>query len=846
LETGSGRKLLRVCPGAGALPWVGHTGSSEVGSAIHDVINVRVEQGWDASVEALPAIAAKHGLDHVEEGVFRARALGFTWMPPEGSLSEVPLSLAKGPNGLVGVRVKGGQGKYDLPEGCAPFAATIDVMWAEPEPFRFVCPVCATEYDRPGFHMGCDDAPLVPTVPWGSRLVVGDLKAGKEVHVEPVEQNAQIGMGAVLAAHYVQWEGEIEVVPALLYVRRGPGVLDRGQPWDAARVARELKALASEVRAIQRQQDLIADGQPLDGLVVGEHCGYCPAFEACPAKTASVAAMVGEERALMAPGEIPEAKIVHAVSMLQVLDRLGRNIRDAAKAHVGRTGKPLPLAPSKGWGPHPTKEKVFHAATVFPVLADVLGEDGAWQALGVTAASIKRVLESQGLDPVQVTQQMRAIFFKAAKVPGALVEQPGVTWGAYRCELDVEPPVLSPSPPVKPGAAVEIVVPEKQAKAKAPKTPKAKKAEKPNPWTAPVPPKVPYQGRERTVAMTAARVKGVVTQALVDLLHVAVVNEPGRLTSAEMSERYAGDDVERRLLSLALMMLDGSGRAHPVNGVWWPDHTKEEKHGEDAPEAGSHASEEDPDHDHGREGHLGRGPIVRPQGDGADHPGGGQAPQEGGVPDVPAEVRVHDGPPEPVGWEVLAILEEHEDALRRRLSMGLVGCTVGPCPFCGSAFTGLEATIFDGLDHNAGCAGCRGVFMVDMPPFLPTPDSHAIWESVLAKAVADAAAPPRPPPNAPLIWRYCFVRDPTVDLPTLPNEHMVLWSPQPKAKRLPAKRPPKKPDDWALDGHTVQLLRGRGRDPVKVLAAFRATYPWWEPMGRWQSRVLEWDAALKQ
>jgi len=463
--SGSSRKLAALCSASAALPTIDHVGSSEVGTALHEFVEYLVETAErryadgepqlsheaarrDHSVQGeLEEIADRNALTGEARSIFLARARGFWWEVPEACLSEVALGYVKG----GAVEVAGGKGNYTLHEGAAPFAATIDLLWAEPYPFRF------------------DHVDPRPIVPVGSTLHVVDVKTGDELYVEPVDHNAQLGLGAVLASRWVRWEGEPSVQTGILWFRKGPAVIEYARDtWTADRVTDEMRKLGAEIQAVRAQRKLLTEGKPLDGLVEGDHCTYCPARQACPAKVASVAALVGAERGLLEPGALSDEQLAKAVAFLPTLTRLADTIRTLAKARVEQTGRPLSLAVGKAWGPHPTKTKSFAVDAVRSVLEDVLGVDGASRAIDppkVTAAGIKRELERQyGRENTStVTKVMRTVYAKAGEVAGAIVETDGTECGPYK-DLSVLSGPLSPAAPLLPGGAVHMEPPAPRRK----------------------------------------------------------------------------------------------------------------------------------------------------------------------------------------------------------------------------------------------------------------------------------------------------------------------------------------------------------------------------------------------
>jgi hypothetical protein len=473
---------VRVCPPSALLPHIDSIGTSEVGTSLHQHAEQRSKVGVDAALapDALEAISTANRLSAEDARRFVSRARGWTWTPPASALSEVALGLTR--SGAA--PVDGGQGRYDLADIHAPFAATIDLLHAEPYSFDF-------DYDD---VLG-ESRPVVPA---GAALHVTDFKSGGEDGAEPVDHNAQVRMGAALAARWVRWEDpdRISVIPSLLWIRKGPGTLEQGKPLDQDAIAAELRALGAEVRAIREQERLLAAGQPLTGLVEGPHCTYCPARTSCPAKTASVARLLTGEPGMLVPGALGPDKLSRAVTLLPMLASLEKQIRDLARGYVEATGAPLTVGGGKVYGPKAKTSHELDPIKAWDLLEDVLGRAGAAEAAPrvISRASIRRVLEARGLPPAEVEQKL-ALIYGRAKGMGALVEVPETQWRVHRPEADADlASLLSAAYKATTGATVgggdvhvagAPLVPA--AKPRRSRKPKGQVAEKENPWTKPLP-----------------------------------------------------------------------------------------------------------------------------------------------------------------------------------------------------------------------------------------------------------------------------------------------------------------------------------------------------------------------
>jgi len=405
-------RVLR-CAASAVLPRTQHESArADVGSALHEHLSDRIRLGLLEALDRLPILATQWRLSETDARIFEARARHFQWIPPAGAISEQALALFDD----TGVRtVVGGRGEYALPPG-ALVPATIDVMWSEPEPLRW------SAY-QPGYG--------APECPEGSVLWTVEVKTGLDVHVEPVEFNAQARLAALLAG---RWTDAALVMPAVVYWRKGMG------EWDVLPApidARGLDAIGIEVRdaldRVESQRRLLAAGEPLE-LVEGSHCTYCPAEARCPAKTAMLKGYLGAPAPLgEAPLSVDEARRL-AVA-LPMMDRFVRAARTALRAHVAEAG-PIDLGGENLWGPHEVEETRVVAALGEAVLAE---EVGVWQARAAVRSelprwaiegAVKAHLEASGVAR-GVAPMMRRIYGRLGAA-GALLTETKTQWSAYR------------------------------------------------------------------------------------------------------------------------------------------------------------------------------------------------------------------------------------------------------------------------------------------------------------------------------------------------------------------------------------------------------------------------------
>ncbi|MBA0083573.1 MAG: PD-(D/E)XK nuclease family protein [Acidobacteria bacterium Pan2503] len=302
--------------------------------------------------------------------------------------------------------------------GCVT-AGTLDIMWSEPEPLIIA-----------GGTVRC---------PAGSILWVVDYKSGDDSHTPPVEYNAQAKTNALMAAKYT---GAEQVVPAILYIRKGRG------EWDTAAEA------LGEVELAQHEEMLrswIAQGREARAnphllvLREGPHCGFCSARAHCPAHAQ---VLIGLSRALEElagpdvavssdPAAVPfEPARVWVARRLRLLEDLVKKARAALIDQVDANGS-IDVGDGLAWGPHPVKRTTILAKDAVLVLSDELGPH-ADIAIDVTPRitretireGVRAKLAADGAKR-QTEATIRRIMAKLGEA-GALVTEERMHYGLYR------------------------------------------------------------------------------------------------------------------------------------------------------------------------------------------------------------------------------------------------------------------------------------------------------------------------------------------------------------------------------------------------------------------------------
>ena len=429
--TGSTVGRASMCAPSVVLPrFRSSSAPADRGSAIHDHLRDRAELGVQGAVDRLDDAIGRWGLGDRDAGLARAICMGFEWSPPLGSPAEKALCLLE--DGRV-VRVRGGHGRYRVPRG-ALFALTIDVMWAEPEPLeRVACDACGGE-DAEGCALCAGDG-VSWRCPEGSTLWVADYKTGRRENVEEVAANAQATSAALLGA---RWTGARAVMPAVIFVRRGPGEWDvpdapllEGPQLDA--VEAWLRELREEA---ERQAVLYAAGAPLD-YVTGAHCARCDAAAHCPAQVGIIRTRLGRPVPRGAVDLDPD-ELAEAAAALGQIDAYADKLRRALRAVAERLPeRRIALGGGLFWGEHEVKRTTILPGVAVPVLAEEVGEELAREAVRpatISRDAIKRaVAESHAARGIRRQKEpaVRRIMAKIGEAGGLLAETT-TWWSTFR------------------------------------------------------------------------------------------------------------------------------------------------------------------------------------------------------------------------------------------------------------------------------------------------------------------------------------------------------------------------------------------------------------------------------
>jgi hypothetical protein len=274
----------------------------------------------------------------------------------------------------------------------------------------------------------------------GSVTVV-DLKTGMSDVPHPA-RNAQLRFGALAAARYHRVES------ARVGILHAP---EGRTPWwtwanldafDLEEIAGEMKSLADRIG--YARNDYQRGKTPR--LRVGEHCGFCPARFACPARVAMAQRLAGE----------PEKVVLDLKAMLtpeSAAMALGRwQAATKALAEVGAalhayaSESPIPLGDGRVWGPRASEREVIDAGKAWPVLAEKFGAEVARKAMSLdtSKAGVNRAMQAlreslrgaevrpPGVPPGKVTiRALNEEALKALREAGCIARKTSKTFEAY-------------------------------------------------------------------------------------------------------------------------------------------------------------------------------------------------------------------------------------------------------------------------------------------------------------------------------------------------------------------------------------------------------------------------------
>lgn len=234
--------------------------------------------------------------------------------------------------------------------------------------------------------------------------------------------------------------GLADVVASHLYVREGQDPKWDTVEFDALALDRAralLRELAAKLRAeAAREVRTVAVRE-------GEHCRYCPAFRACPAKVSTLQAMVRAVAAVQ-PGTAPDLSGLPAVIEPHDAQALQARARDAvlllerydaaaklAWADLAAYAEEYPIDLGDGrvmrMAPGQARDKVQDAAQVYRDLAATCGEDNALQAISISKSGIELCAAAWARQGAGAIGKVKAAVVDRLRQAGLLLKEAGET-----------------------------------------------------------------------------------------------------------------------------------------------------------------------------------------------------------------------------------------------------------------------------------------------------------------------------------------------------------------------------------------------------------------------------------
>jgi hypothetical protein len=210
----------------------------------------------------------------------------------------------------------------------------------------------------------------------------GDWKSGRS-YIEPAFSNWQLRVAVLVVCR----EAGVQAGRgAIIRLREG------GEPYlDFADFDEtDLAMFAAELRELYRRLEDPKKVVP----VMGDHCKYCPCFEACPAQGRLIAklATAPEEVAADAIADLTPETAWRAYERLKAVEAVTKRVREALYAYASQA--PIPLGDGLVFGMQETEREELDALTVRAVIATLHGPEVAEKAcdFDTSKAAIERAL----------------------------------------------------------------------------------------------------------------------------------------------------------------------------------------------------------------------------------------------------------------------------------------------------------------------------------------------------------------------------------------------------------------------------------------------------------------------
>jgi len=410
----------KKCLGSVALERVRRTNEkAEIGTAVHKHMEVRAELGVYRALELLDETIDAFGLSEFNANMAKAKCKKCEYEPPAGAIAEVALAWridAEDGSAEV-VRVRGGQGQYELPEGVG-CPGTVDLIYSEPDPLFW------------------DEETGNPVCPENSVLHVLDYKTGEDAWVDPIEHNAQLASAAAKAAY---WTGAQLVVPEILFVEARTMWFDRvQQAWDIDRIDQAMwDTFELHTRIAKAKQRTMYSSEYVEGYF----CRFCDAMPHCPIKGQRIRNLL-ERKIDNASGALKPDEVSRMVAMMPILRDLVSWCESMAQAWVRENG-PIDVGAGRLYGVQDKPKDEIDARAMWKlVLEELKDEDAALEAVKISKSGISEAVKiahaRQGLKR-QGSKAVRKILARAYD-SGAITKVPGEKWGIYIPSTDEEDP----------------------------------------------------------------------------------------------------------------------------------------------------------------------------------------------------------------------------------------------------------------------------------------------------------------------------------------------------------------------------------------------------------------------
>lgn len=230
-----------------------------------------------------------------------------------------------------------------------------------------------------------------------------DYKTGY-TNVPPPRENRQIQIGVLALARLV---GATQGYGAIVRVRDDGSLWFDRDSFDSF----DLDEIAEEFQAQYEKIEAAKDRYQRTGQLrwtIGEHCGWCPSFEFCPAKQERARALAHDANAvafkvrqlLEQPATQPQA-VLALIEMEQLRERMDKqvghaihSVRDALEKHVVAFG-PIDMGGGKEWRREFSEVVKFDGRATFEILSKRYGEPTALAATKLTApkASVEEAIK---------------------------------------------------------------------------------------------------------------------------------------------------------------------------------------------------------------------------------------------------------------------------------------------------------------------------------------------------------------------------------------------------------------------------------------------------------------------